>query len=296
MPNCDWKRSRLASGASGRSARQASTCSSVRSTGERLAQVAVPAAGLLDDGAAGLQQGGLARDLELERGVDALEGVHVLDLDLRAERVGALGAERDVHVRAHVAVLEVAVGDAGVDEDLAEALEVFHRLVGGGEVGHADDLHERRAAAVVVDAGVPRVVVDLRGVLLEVDVVEADALRGAGRDAARVDLHAAAEAERGAALGDLVVLRHVRIAVVLPGELGVARDVAAEHEAGHDDELHGLLVRARQRAGQAEADGADVGVGLGLRGEQAPAEHLRAGLQLDVGLEADVDEVFHFFS
>ena len=64
-------------------------------------------------------------------------------------------------------------------------------------------------------------------------------------------------------------------------------------DAGHGAQAHGLAVEGRQRAGIAEADRADlrVGLGAGLRG--AAAEHLRARLELDMDLESDGDLVVH---
>ena len=225
----------------------------------------------------------------VEGGVDAAEGVHVLDLHLRAELRLAHGADGDVHVGAHVALFEVAVAHAGVDEHLLERREIGDRLVGGRHVRLRDDLHEGRAAAVEVHARALGVVVDLRGVLLQVDVVDADELGSVGR----LDRDAAADAEGIAVLGDLVVLGHVGVEVVLPVEGGVAVDLAAEHEAAHDGELHGLLVRDGQGAGVAQAHGAHVGVGFAAGLQQAAAEHLRLCLELDVRLQPDGVFEFH---
>jgi hypothetical protein len=60
-------------------------------------------------------------------------------------------------------------------------------------------------------------------------------------------------------------------------------------------ELERFAVRRRQGAGQAEADGADLGVGRRAELRWAAAEHLRRGVQLDVDLEAQggVEPVDH---
>src|SRR5881397_1894763 len=52
-------------------------------------------------------------------------------------------------------------------------------------------------------------------------------------------------------------------------------------------ELQRVLVRHRQGSRQAEAYGADVGVGRGPEGSRAAAEHLRQRAQLHVRLEPD---------
>ena len=69
------------------------------------------------------------------------------------------------------ALLQVAVVDPEVDQHVAQRLEVLGRLVGGAQVGLADDLEQRHAGAVQVDqrAAAGRVVDVLAGVLLHVD-------------------------------------------------------------------------------------------------------------------------------
>jgi hypothetical protein len=88
-------------------------------------------------------------------------------------------------------------------------------------------------------------------------------------------------------LGDLVVLREVRVEVVLPVELGVGRDRAVEGEGGAEAELERRAVEDGQGAGVAEADGADLRIGRRAELDRARAEQLGPRLQLDVGLDAD---------
>ena len=132
---------------------------------------------------------------------------------------------------------------------------LFDRLVGGGDIGFGDDFHERSAAAVEVHAGMGGVVVDLGGILLEVDVVDADELL---RSVRADDLHASADAKRISVFRDLVVLRHVGVEVVLAVERGVTVDLASEHETAHDRKLHGFLVHDRKRTRIPEAHRAYV--------------------------------------
>ena len=222
--------------------------------------------------------------------MNTLEGVHVLDLDLGAEFVGADGTDRDVDVRAHVAFFKIAVGNSGVDENFLERRQIGDRLVGAGHVRLGDDLHERGSAAVEVHSRRLCVMVDLRGVLFKMDVVDADEfLRSVGKG----DFHAAADAQRIAVFGNLVILGHIGIEIVLAVESRVAVDLAAEHHAAHDRELHGLFVHDRQRPGIAETYGADVGVGFAARLQETAAEHLGVRLELDVGFQSDCVFKFH---
>jgi hypothetical protein len=76
-----------------------------------------------------------------------------------------------------------------------------------------------------------------------------------------VERDAAADAERQVHLRGLIVFRHVRIEIVLAVPLGDFRRRAIEHQAGEQGFFDGLAVEHGQRAGQAEADRAGVGVG-----------------------------------
>ena len=160
----------------------------------------------------------------------------------------------------------------------------------GDRLGH--DLHQRDARTVVVDqrvlgavdpAGGPADVQRLAGVLLQVDPLDADP----DGPAVDVDVQVAVRAQRLVVLGDLEVLRHVRVEVVLPGEPAPGRDLAVQGQTDPDRVLDRHPVHHRQRAGQAQADRADLAVGFGAEGGRAGAEHLGPGAQLHVGLQAD---------
>ena len=92
-------------------------------------------------------------------------------------------AHRDVGVAAQRALLHLGVGDAELDDRLAQELEEAPRLLAGADVRLGHDLDERRAAAVEVDerrlgaadpAGRAADVDRLRRVLLEVRADDPD--------------------------------------------------------------------------------------------------------------------------
>ncbi len=116
---------------------------------------------------------------------------------------------------------------------------------------------------------------ELRGVLFEVDAVDADVAQAPVRR------------QRNVVLGDLVRLRIVGIEVVLAVEDRARRDLTAKREADLDPVLDRLLVHDRQASGVGQADLAGVDVRVVAEGELAAAEHLRLGAELDVDLEAD---------
>ena len=204
----------------------------------------------------------LAGHLVVDGPAQRAQRVDVLDLAAGAVRL-ARAAHRDVGVDAQRALLELAVGGADGHEDGAQLLDVGAGVVGRAQVGLRDDLEQRDAGPVVVhegvlgavDAAAAALVGGLAGVLLQVGPGDADA--GAARQ-----LEPAVDVERLVVLGDLEVLRHVRVEVVLPGEHARA-DLAVQRQADPDGQLHRRLVEHGQRAGQAERDRVDVGVGLG---------------------------------
>ena len=152
-----------------------------------------------------------------------------------------------------------------LDDRLPQELEEALRLLGRADVGRGDDLEQRRATAVVVDERVLGTAdpsrlaahVDrLRRILLEMGPNDPD-LEVALRHG---HYHPAIFARWHIVLGDLISLRQVGVEVVLAGEHGAGRDLAAEREPELDRPLDRGPVHHRERAGEPEADGARLGV------------------------------------
>ena len=209
----------------------------------------VPETGLLLDSPATGYELGLALDLVLERLLDVLEGVQVLDLGLGPERRRAHRPHRDVGVAAQAPLLHVAVVDANRHQNLAQPAEELAGLGGRAQIRFGHDLEERDTAAIEVQVG-PAVgigkafVQGLAGVLFEVRPGDADAPRLAGH----LILDAPAGGDGPFVLRDLVALREVRIEVVLAREDRHRIDLAVERVRDPDGELHDLAVQHRQRA------------------------------------------------
>ena len=146
--------------------------------GAGLVLVRVVEPGLLDHLAAALDEVDLALDLEADGLVQKAEGVDVLDLGAGAEFLLALRAHRDVGIHPERALLHVAVADADPAHDLVDLLRVGHGLFRRAHVRLGDDLQQRGAGAVQVDAGqaVEVLVQGLAGVLLQVGAGDADLL------------------------------------------------------------------------------------------------------------------------
>jgi hypothetical protein len=126
---------------------------------------------------------------------------------------------------------------------------------------------------------------ELPGVLLDVNPTDAHPLR----PLRRVDLQIAVQTEGVIIHGALILGGEVRVEIVLPVEQAVFGDLAVQGQAGEDGPLDGPLVGDGERPGHPGADRADVAVRLrrGAVHHRARAEHLGAGLQLRVDLQAD---------
>jgi hypothetical protein len=141
-------------------------------------------------------------------------------------------AHRDVGVAAEGAFLHVAVADADPRHQGVQGLGVGHGLGGGAHVRLGDDLQQRRAGAVEVDAGhaVEVFVQRLAGVLFQVGAGDAD---GLGR-VADLDVEAAALDDGQLELADLVALGQVGVEVVLAGEDVDGVELGADGQAEAD--------------------------------------------------------------
>ena len=203
------------------------------------------------------QHRGLAADLVAERPLDPAQRVDVLGLGSRAERSVGGRAQGHVGVTAQRALLHPDVGDTQRAQQVAQhgrRRPAPPRAPGPGPLDRlGDDLDQRDAGAVVVEqrvvgpvdpAGRPADVQRLAGVLLHVRPLDADPV-GLAVD---LDLGPAVVRDRLVVLGDLVVLRHVGIEVVLPGEAAPFGDLAAQRQADADRGLDRLGVHHRQRA------------------------------------------------
>ena len=99
------------------------------------------------------------------------------------------------------------------------------------------------------------------------------------------NLHPATDAERMLVFGNLIILCHVGVEIILAVECGMAIYLAAQHKPRHNGELHRLLVHRRKRSRIAKANGANVRIRLAARLEKARAEHLCIRLKLNVRLK-----------
>ena len=254
----------------------------------------IPAARGLDELAAAFDHGDLARDFIVQRAAHAGKAIHVLDLDFGAEFLGADGAHADVYVAAHHAFFHVAIAHAAVDQNIFEGIEIFIGHVGTGDVRFGNDFHERHAGAVEIHAAGAVKMRELAHVFFEVRARDADAAHTIGRaGAGEFKIHEAVRRAGFVVLRELVIFGGVGIEITFAVEFGEARNFAVQQVTRQHRQTQRLVVRHGQHAGQAEADGTDVGVRLGTVSVRATAPHLRFGFELDVGFQTDDSFVFH---
>jgi hypothetical protein len=252
----------------------------------RATVVLVPVPRLLDDGPAGLEDLDLPRHLVLDGALDEAEGVEVLDLGARAELLRSGVAHRDVGIAAKGPLLHVAVADLEVAHQRVHLLHVGDRLLRRAQVGLRDDLHERGARAVEVDARDPRqpLVQTLAGILLEVRAGDADAL---DRTVLEHDADRAVGHDRQLVLADLIALRQVGVEVILAREHGGPGDARVDCEPELHGHAHRLGVQHRQHTRIAEVDEVRLCVRGRAVGGRGAGEDLRARGELRMDLEPD---------
>ena len=237
----------------------------------------------------------LALDLVFASLLNRGEGVHVLDLHLRAEGRIRPAAHGDVHVATQGALLHVAVAHAEVTHDPADLGGIFGRLTAGAQIRLAHNLGEGHAGAVVIHqrmggtsqticAGVHK----LARVFLHVQTLDSDAFEvGVFPFLRHLHFDPAVFGDRLVVLGDLVVLRQIGVEILLAIKLAVLGDVEVERHRRLHCILEHPLIEHRQRARQPTHHGVNVGVGVVAEGRGGTGEDLAVGAQLHVGLQAD---------
>ena len=213
--------------------------------------------GLLPDRLPAIQHRALALDFVGQRPFDRTERVHVLDLGADAElRAGP--AQGDIGVAAQAPLFHPAGADLDRLQDCAKARKEDAGLLWRPQVGFGDDLHQRHAAAIEIDETITNLSALLRvdepaGIFFQV--------YPADPDAPAWDRQAAVGGQRRVnfipVLGDLIVLRKIRVVIVLPVELTGGVHCAAQRGRRAQPQVDRLPVEDRQRPRQAQANRAD---------------------------------------
>ncbi|MNI54014.1 hypothetical protein D3C73_1088770 [compost metagenome] len=119
--------------------------------GQGLTLRLIPAARLLNDDPAVIQNLSLAELLVLQTAQYAAEGVHVLQLGADTELFLAYRTQTDVSVAAHRAFFHFHVGNIAVLHDRADFLQISTGLFRRAQVGFRDNLNQRCTYSVEID-------------------------------------------------------------------------------------------------------------------------------------------------
>ena len=120
-------------------------------------------------------------------------------------------------------------------------------------------------------------------ILFHMDLMDSHTFGSGGR----FDLHMAVPAYGQIELGNLIVLRVIRVKIVFSVELAVSGDRTARCQAHTDGVFHNLFVQDGQGAGHPCAYRAGMGVGSASEGGGTAAEDFSSGSQFHMNLQAD---------
>ena len=243
----------------------------------------------LRDRAAVLDQGYLPARLALDHRHHETHRIDVLRLGPRAQFCAG-PPHADVDVRAHAALIHIAIAAADITQHRTQFRKVSPGLLRAGHIGLADDLHQRHAAAVEIDIGHRRVLImhQLAGVLLDMDAFDADALASrVGVFVIQTDVDMPLTHNRVVQLADLIALRQIGIEVILAIKPRPCVDHRINRQAGAHRLPHAFAIRHRQHPRHRRIDKADLRVGLRAKGGGAAGEQL--GLRGDLGMNLQAD-------
>ena len=193
-------------------------------------------------------------------------------------------------------MIHAGVGNAQGCNELTQrgnvGLSHLGRALTGANDRLGNDLNERNARTVAIHQGrrgavntavCTTEVGQLAGVFLHVGTLDFHAPLGA---VFQHYVQVAVIGNRLVVLGNLVVLRLVRVKVILAGKAGGLRNGAIKRQANLDGALHALGVNYRQRTGQAQGDRVNVGIRRCVEVRRRGRKHLGFRIQLYVDFHA----------
>ena len=115
----------------------------------------------------------------------------------------------------------------------------------------------------------------------------------AARLAAYLDIDIAVEADGQIILGCLEIFRQIGIVIILTVKFTERQNIAMKCKAGFYRVVKNFLIKYGHASRQAQADRADVCIGLGTEFSGAAAENLCFRFQFDMDFQADNGFIFH---
>ena len=257
--------------------------------------VVVPSSCLLDNGSAFFQKLDLTLSLTLDCSCNSFKRVQILHLGSCSEGLASRLTDRKVNVSTHGTFLKFAVRNPKILHGAAEFFQICDNLLGASHVRLGYDLNKRHTASVVVNQGAvfPLVMDQLTRVFLHMHLMDTNGLFACRS----LDLNSSVIADWQIQLGNLVVLRVIRVKIVLTVKLAVLMDMAVCRKTCLDGKFHNLFVQDRKGSRHTGADRAGMRVRCAAKFCGASAEDLCFCGKLYMHLKSyDCLILFHAFS
>ena len=186
--------------------------------------VVIPSSGFLDNASARFQKLDLALSFSLNGMCNGLEGVQVLHLGSGSKGVASRHTDRKVDIRTHGALLKLTVGNAQILHGAAKLFQISDNFICASHIRLGNDLDQGNAASVVIHQGavLPLVMDQLTCVLLHMHLMDPHLFLSCFC----LNFYKAIMADWKIQLGNLIVLRVVRVKIVLTVKFAVLIDAA----------------------------------------------------------------------
>ena len=174
-----------------------------------------------------------------------INGIDVLDFGFRAQLFAAHQAHRNIRIAAQMAFFHIGFRHPYPAQQLAQLSQVLGGLIRGAQVWFGDHLHQRHAAAVVVQQTHTGFMFGLAGIFLKMQPVDAHMARSA---IGQFEVHIPPLADGFIKLGDLVALGQVGVKIILTIKYRTLVDLRVHGRRQPGTLQHGFLVENGQYA------------------------------------------------
>ena len=186
--------------------------------------IVIPSSGLLGNAFTHLQKLDLTLSFALNSMCYGLKRVQVLHLCSGSKCIASCHSHRKVHISTHGALLKLTIGNTQILHGTTKLLQISDNLICTSHIRLRNDLDQRNTASVVIyqRAVLPLIMDQLTCVLLHMHLMDPDFFL----TSFCLDLHKSIMADWQIQLGNLVVLRIIRIKIVLTVKFAILIDAA----------------------------------------------------------------------
>ena len=202
--------------------------------------VVIPSSGFLDNASAHFQKLDLALSFSLNGMCNGLEGVQILHLCSGSKRITSCHTDRKVDIGTHGALLKLTVRNAQILHGAAKLFQISNYFICASHIRLRNDLDQRNAASVVIHQGavLPLIMNQLTCVLLHMHLMDPHLFLSCFC----LNFYKAIMADWQIQLGNLIVLRVVRVKIVFTIKLAVLVDAAVCGKSCAKGKLYHLFI------------------------------------------------------